>query len=142
MKAFISLRMNDRPENEILKDFESAFKILKDDLSNQEKIPEGETLELIDSFHHENVPKDAPRLYYLGEAIKKLDDADVVYFYKDWWKAKGCWVEFIAANVYDKTLVYDYPSRRIMRAIEDILHWIFGIVDPIYPIDDEEDEDE
>lgn len=141
MKAFISLKMNGRPDNEVQEDMNKALEILKEDMKNEERLEETDKLELIQTIKHEDAPLNAPRLWYLGASIQKLADADVVYFYDKWWRAKGCWVEFIAANIYDKETVYDFPNRRIMRKVEEILRLIFSTMDSIIDEPLEEDED-
>lgn len=141
MKVFISLKMNGRPDDEIQEDMNKALEILKEDedVVNNENFKDSGTFEIVETLKHENIPKNASRLWYLGASIQKLADADIVYFYDNWWQAKGCWVEFIAANVYDKEIVYDYPNRRILRAIEDILRFVFSIMDTVDETDIKED---
>lgn len=45
-------------------------------------------------------PRGSGRLYYLGEAIKKLDSVDAVIFADDWSDHKGCVVERTVAEAY------------------------------------------
>ena len=141
MKVFVSLPHHGLSEEEIMTNQKAAMDILeKDRASNPENFPEGEPLELLDTIHNVNAPSNPSRLWYLGEAIKKLDQAEVVYFYDNWYKAKGCWVEFIAAHLYNKEVVYDYPSNRAFRAIEnilDIISSLFEMPEPRMEGDDE-----
>ena len=52
--------------------------------------------------------------YYLGESIKMLAKADIVYFVDDWWNAKGCRLEERVAVDYGITRVYaTKPDDRI-----------------------------
>lgn len=50
----------------------------------------------------EDAPHDAKPLWYLGECIKIMADADVVYFCKDWHKYRGCAIEHECAVRYGK----------------------------------------
>jgi hypothetical protein len=65
----------------------------------QEFYPE-ESIELIDNYHHENVPEGAGRLWHLGTSIRMMEDADGVYFCGGWEKAKGCGIEFEVCRLY------------------------------------------
>lgn len=122
MKAFISLSMNGRADQVIKEDQQKFLKDLELDMKEKELLPKDETLELIDTVTHPNAPANPPRLWYLGEAIKKLNDADVVLFAGDWHKAKGCWVEFAACIAYDKQMFWDYPKNPgAARAIETVV---------------------
>lgn len=59
----------------------------------------GEQVEIIDSFFQE-APTDAKPLWYLGESLKLLAEADVAYFAKGWEKARGCKIEHTCAVEY------------------------------------------
>ena len=41
-------------------------------------------------------------LYYLGQCISMMADADAVIFIGDWQKARGCLIEYEAALAYNK----------------------------------------
>lgn len=47
------------------------------------------------------VPHDTTPLWYLGESIKKMSEADVVYFATGWAKARGCQIEHECAVKYN-----------------------------------------
>ena len=96
-KLFISQPMNGKPEEEILKERETAKRIAEEIV--------GEELELIDSYFKENVPDDAGCLWYLGDSIKLLDKADYVYFCDGWYKAKGCKIEMQCCDFYKKEVL-------------------------------------
>ena len=51
-----------------------------------------EEIEEIQSFF-EGAPHNATSLWYLGESIKLLGQADIAYFCKDWEKYRGCCIE-------------------------------------------------
>ena len=56
-----------------------------------ERFPDAELLE---TFIHENAPINATRQWHLGESIKFMGDADIVFFSKDFREARGCRVEY------------------------------------------------
>ena len=49
-------------------------------------------------------------IWYLGESIKRMADADVVYFATGWQRAKGCLVEFNVAGLYGLKMIVE-PER-------------------------------
>lgn len=59
----------------------------------------GESVEVIDSFF-ESAPVDAKPLWYLGESLKLLAEADVAYFAEGWQDARGCKIEHTCAVEY------------------------------------------
>ena len=69
-KLFVSVPMKGRTEEEIKASIQKMKKIAE--------IYEGEELELIDSYIEDNPPKDNNEaVWYLGESLKKLAQADV-----------------------------------------------------------------
>ena len=83
MKLFISQPMAGKTEKEILDERERVLIKVKELFPNQ-------NIEVIDSFF-DGEPKTP--LWYLGESIKLLGQADIVYFCKDWEKYRGCCIE-------------------------------------------------
>lgn len=96
MKLFISQPMKGKTDEQILEERNKAAGLF---------ILEGENVEVIDSFF-KDAPAQAAPLWYLGESIKLLGQADVVYFCKDWQKYNGCTIEHECAVRYGKTIVY------------------------------------
>lgn len=99
MKLFISQPMNDKSDEEILNERNmviNLFRLLS---------PSNLEVELIDSFFKE-AAHDAKPLWYVGESIKLLGEADVVYFCKDWHKYRGCIIEHECAVRYGKKIIY------------------------------------
>lgn len=96
MKLFISQPMKGKTDEQILEERNKAAGLF---------ILEGENVEVIDSFITD-APAQAAPLWYLGESIKLLGEADVVYFCKDWQKYNGCTIEHECAVRYGKTVVY------------------------------------
>mgnify|MGYP002710953431 CR=1 FL=1 len=99
-KLFISQPMRGKTDEEILAVREKAIAKTEELL--------GEPVEVIDSFIR-SAPVDAKPLWYLGESLKLLAEADVAYFAKGWDNAIGCKIEYACAIGYD-----------IERVIEDV----------------------
>lgn len=97
-KLFISQPMNGKTDEEILAVREKAAKSAEKEL--------GEPVEVIDSFFQE-APADADPLWYLGESIKLMAEADVIFFAKGWEDARGCRVEHECAIAYELPLVIE-----------------------------------
>ena len=83
MKLFISQPMAGKTDKEILDERERILHNVK------ELFPDNE-IEVIDSFFD---GESKTPLWYLGESIKLLDQADIAYFCKDWEKYRGCCIE-------------------------------------------------
>ena len=92
-KLFVSVPMKGRTEGEIKKSIQKMKKIAE--------IYEGEELELIDSYIEDNPPKDSKEaVWYLGESLKKLAQADVFIGIDDSWDWNGCQIERDVAQRY------------------------------------------
>jgi hypothetical protein len=99
MKVFISQPMNDKTNKEILNERNMVINLFR------LIVPKNQEVEVIDSFF-EDAPHDAKPLWYIGESIKLMADADVVYFCKDWHKYRGCTIEHECAVRYGKKIIY------------------------------------
>lgn len=99
MKIFISQPMKNKTNEEI--------KAERNYLINCAKKEYGDNVEAIDSFF-EDAPHDANPLWYLGESIKKLSEADVAVFSKDWESARGCIIEHKCALEYGVEIMESY----------------------------------
>ena len=97
MKLFISQPMNGKTDKEILytreKAIESACKNF-----DEEKV------EVLDSFF-QGAPHEAKPLWFIGESLKVMADADVVYFAPGWEDARGCKIEYQAALAYGLNII-------------------------------------
>ena len=92
-KLFVSVPMKGRTEEEIRKTIDKMKKIAE--------IFEGEELELIDSYIEDNPPKDNNQaIWFLGESLKKLAQADVFIGISDSWDWNGCMIESDVASRY------------------------------------------
>lgn len=106
-KLFVSVPMKGRTEEEIKASIQKMKKIAE--------IYEGEELELIESYIQDNPPKDINEdIWYLGESLKKMAQADVfIGIYKPWnWG--DCEIEEKVALYYDiKT--YAVPGEGVIN---------------------------
>lgn len=98
-KLFISQPMRGKTDKEILAVREKAIK------SAEKQV--GEPVEVIDSFF-QSAPVNTKPLWYLGESLKLLSQADVAFFAKGWNEARGCKIENTCAIEYGiKVIVED-----------------------------------
>jgi hypothetical protein len=92
-KLFVSVPMKGRTEEEIKASIQKMKKIAE--------IYEGEELELIDSYIEDNPPKDSKEaVWYLGESLKKLAQADVFIGIDEAYDWDGCYIERDTAQRY------------------------------------------
>ena len=92
MKVFISQPMRDKTNEQIKEERERAIDVL-------EKLYDDVKIEFIDSFF-ENAPHDAKPVWYLGQSITLLSQADVAYFIKGWNEYRGCKIENTICREY------------------------------------------
>ncbi len=105
-KLFVSVPMKGRTEEEIKASIQKMKKIAE--------IYEGEELELIDSYIEDNPPKDSKEaVWYLGESLKKLAQADVFIGIDDTWDWNRCYIETETANRYG-IKAYVIPARYVI----------------------------
>ena len=95
MKVFLSHKMSGLTEDEVMTIRNNAIGYLTSKYGE---------IEVIDNYHHENVPENAGRLWHLGTSIRQMEEADAIYFcdmlIDDWRTAKGCLMEFYIASLY------------------------------------------
>lgn len=96
-KLFISIPMKGRTEYEIATEMDSILK--------EVKLFHGQDIELIDTYI-KDAPANASSLWYIGESIKLLGEADIVYFADEWMHFNGCIIEHECAIRYGKTIIY------------------------------------
>ena len=100
-KIFISQPMNGKTTEEI----ENERKHIINRLTLQ-FARENEHIEIIDSFF-KDAPHNAKPLWYLGESIKLMSEADIVFFCDGWQTARGCQIEHDCALEYDIDTMYE-----------------------------------
>lgn len=103
-QLFISQPMNGLSDEEILAERERIRQAAENRFDGK--------VELIDSFFGEEFEKNAaqasrPPIYYLGESIKKLSGADIVWFGKGWDEARGCKIEHSVAEAYEIPNIFE-----------------------------------
>lgn len=89
IKVFISQPMRDKADEQIKAERKRALDEIKALYPNEE-------IEEIQSFF-----EDATPLWFLGESIKLLGQADFAYFCKEWDKYRGCIAENTICNLYE-----------------------------------------
>lgn len=97
-KLFVSQPMNGLNNEEILKARNAAILAAEDKYCH--------VFDVIDSFF-ENAPVNSRPLWYLGESLKKLAEADVAIFAHGWQKSRGCKIEHEAAVAYGIEVLYE-----------------------------------
>lgn len=100
-KIFISQPMNGKTNEEIEDERNYTISILTSRFAK-----ENERIEIIDSFF-KDAPHDSKPLWYLGEAIKLMSEADIVFFCNDWQTARGCQIEHDCALEYGIDTMYE-----------------------------------
>ena len=95
-KIFISQPMNGKTTEEI----ENERNYIID------RLRENESVEIIDSFFKDK-PYESSPLWYLGESIKLMSEADVVFFCNGWQTARGCQIEHDCALEYGIDTMYE-----------------------------------
>jgi len=132
INVFLSQPMNGVEESEIL---DNMTKV-RDWISSL--APEGTTVHVIDNYHHTTLPPEhcgerASRLWYLGQSIQLLGDADLMPLLIPRnvdYISNGCLVELRAAERYDIPSFYilneippeeEYYTDAVKRLIDKIL---------------------
>lgn len=99
-RLFISQPMRDKTAEEIKAVRERATVTARKAL--------GEEVEVIDSVIPQNVFMPGNRqLWCLGEALKLMATADVVYFADNWKEYRGCLIEYRCAKDYGLEVIGD-----------------------------------
>ena len=100
-KIFISQPMNGKTTEEIEEERNYTIDTLRSRFFRK-----NERIEIIDSFF-KNEPHDAKPLWYLGESIKLMSEADVVFFCDGWQTSRGCQIEHDCALEYGIDTMYE-----------------------------------
>ena len=96
-KLFISQPMNGLSDEAIETRRNEIIEAVKEDYGD---------IEVIDSFF-KGAPHDAKPLWFLGESLKKLSEADIVFFEDGWENARGCKIEHECASAYGLSIIHD-----------------------------------
>ena len=111
-KVFISMPMNGKTDEEIVKEFKSIKKRVLELFDECQVIDS--VFSNFDLDNNANTP-----IHYLGRSIELLADADIVYFAKGWEKARGCLIEYQVAKTYGKTYVEEPKQEQKEPLIKD-----------------------
>ena len=124
-KLFVSVPMKGRTEEEIKASIQKMKKIAE--------IYEGEELELIDSYIEDNPPKDSKEaVWYLGESLKKLAQADVFIGICESYDWNGCCIERETADKYG-IKVYAIPVRYVIDDYNALLRRLHPLCNDAMP---------
>jgi len=101
MKIFISMPMKSKSVEQVRVEMDSVFEHIK------KKIPEAELIESIIEGADKTVALEGDDMgvWYLGESIKILSEADLIFFVNDWKEYRGCAIENDVARAYGKFCV-------------------------------------
>lgn len=99
-KLFVSVPMRGRNDKDIDASIDKMWDIAE--------AVTGEKLQLIDSMIDGMAPFDnrMAAVFYLGEAIKKMAEADYIITVKDAWEYAGCMIEQDVAHKYGIPVIY------------------------------------
>lgn len=126
-KLFVSVPMKGRTEEEIKASIQKMKKVAE--------IYEGEELELIDSYVEDNPPKgNNQAIWFLGESLKKLAQADVFMGICESYDWNGCCIERETADKYG-IKAYTIPVRYVIddyNALLNRLHPVCGDAIPTF----------
>lgn len=118
-KLFVSVPMKGRTEEEIKASVQKMKKIAE--------ICEDEELELIDSYIEDNPPKDSKEaVWYLGESLKKLAQADVFIGIDEAYDWNGCSIE--------KDTAYRYGIKMHIVQARDVIDNYNALINKLHPV--------
>ena len=124
-KLFVSVPMRGRTEEEIKASIQKMKKIAE--------IYEGEELELIDSYIEDNPPKDSKEaVWYLGESLKKLAQADVFIGIDEAYAWNGCYIERDTAQRYG-VKTYIASARYVIDDYSALVHKLYPACNEAMP---------
>jgi len=98
MKVFISMGMKSKSTEQVRAEMQKVFEQIK------AKLPEAELLDsILDGADKKiAIEGDDAGLWYLGESLKIMAEADIVFFVNDYKEFRGCKVEKLCAESYGK----------------------------------------
>ena len=101
MKVFISMGMKSKSTEQVRVEMNKVFKYI------EKRLPEAELIDsVVDGADGEIAVKgDGVAVWYLGESIKRMSEADLVFFVNDWQEFRGCSMERGVAERYGKFCV-------------------------------------
>lgn len=118
IKLFISQPMHGLSDEEIISERNRVVEKFIEAMKLQYPIVDAKVTVVNDVFRP-YAPKNASRLWYLTEAIRDLEIADVIIFAKGWDKASGCRVERAVVENYQSL----FGDRLVLS--EGVTGWYF-----------------
>jgi len=101
MKIFISMGMKSKSTEQVRQEMAKVFEEIKMNLPDAELIDS--VIDGADS--HIAAKGDSIGIWYLGESLKMLSEADIVFFAKGYQDFRGCKLEKYVADAYGKYCV-------------------------------------
>ena len=107
MKIFISMGMKAKSTDQVRVEMKKVFDAIK------EKLPEADLIDsIIDGADKSIALKgDDIGVWYLGESLKMMSEADIVFFVNNWEDYRGCSIERKVAEAYGKYCV-NYTNNK------------------------------
>ncbi len=100
-RVFISMPMKSKGIEQVRQEMNKVFGYIKNKLPNVELVDS-----IIDGADTAIALKgDDVGVWYLGESLKRLSSADIVFFVNNWKDFRGCSVERMVAEKYGKFCV-------------------------------------
>lgn len=101
MKVFISMPMKSKSTDQVRVEMNKVLEFIKT------KLPEATLVDsIIDGADKDMAIKgDDAGVWYLGESVKRMSEADLIFFVNDWKDYRGCSVERTIADAYGKFCV-------------------------------------
>lgn len=98
MKIFISMPMKAKSTEQVRVEMGKVFDYIS------KKLPDAELVDsIIDGADKDIAIKgDDVGVWYLGESIKRMAEADIVFFVNNWKDFRGCQTERLVADRYGK----------------------------------------
>lgn len=101
VNVFISQPMKDKTREEIIKERYKTIAWIYEDLAKATyTLKDVDKVNIIDSYLGDSKDVKNSPVWYLGESIKLMSDADYVVFCNGWEDARGCRIERTIANEY------------------------------------------
>jgi hypothetical protein len=131
-KLFISQPFSGLTREEVMKKRQIAIDELRNIFSINASLYEfgSDDYQVINNYDHPTIPEDAGRLEHLGESIKQMSSADLVYFSGDWNKARGCMIERYICIIYKIPYIV---SPNTEDSDEELINERLGIMHEILP---------
>ena len=68
----------------------------------------GEAVNIIESYFEDAPKTKLPALWWLGQSICKLSEADIIYCLKGYKEARGCRIEVLCAREYGLEIIEQF----------------------------------